>query len=63
MLMTEYRITARIMIIVKTRSEFRGMRGAHDTINMAAYSSDTMRMVRSAKPMGSLRPADTGMSL
>ena len=29
---------------------------------IGVYSSDMMKMVRTAKPMGSMKPPDTGMS-
>jgi hypothetical protein len=47
---------------VKTTSESRESKGARDMSMMGAYSSDMMKMVRTAKPMGYLKPPDTSMS-
>ena len=47
---------------VKTTSESRESKGAQDISMIGAYNSDMMKMVRTTKPMGSLKPSDTGMS-
>ena len=47
---------------VKTTSESRESEGAQDMSMIGVYSSDMMKMVRTAKPMGYLKPPDTGMS-
>ena len=47
---------------VKTTSESRESKSAQDMSMIGAYSSDMMKMVRTAKPMGYLKPPDTGMS-
>ena len=47
---------------VKTTLESRESKGAQDMSMIGAYSSDMMNMVRPAKPMGYLKPPDTGMS-
>ncbi len=57
-----YRNMAPIIIKVRNTSESRGRMGPQDTSMMGIYSSDTMKMVRTAKPRGSLRGPDTGMS-
>ena len=47
---------------VKTTSVSRESEGAQDMSMIGVYSSDMMKMVRTAKPMGYLKPPDTGMS-
>ena len=47
---------------VKTTLESRESKGAQDMSMIGAYSSDIMRMVRTAKPMGYLKPPDADMS-
>ena len=47
---------------VKTTLESRESKGAQDMSMIGAYSSDMMNMVRTAKPMGYMKPPDTGMS-
>ena len=47
---------------VKTTLESRESKGAQDMSMIGAYSSDMMNMVRTAKPLGYLKPPDTGMS-
>ncbi|KAF5424958.1 MAG: hypothetical protein C5S44_00830 [Candidatus Methanocomedens sp.] len=42
--------------------ESRESKRARDMSMIGAYSSDMMNMVRTARPMGSLKPPDTGMS-
>jgi len=46
---------------VKTTLKSRESEG-QDMSMIGAYSSDMMKMVRTAKPMGYLKPPDTGMS-
>ena len=62
MMKTMYKNKAAITIMVKNRLEFRGSKGAQAAINTAAYSSDAVNMVRTAKLRGSVMPPDTGMS-
>ena len=47
---------------VKTTLESRESKGAQDMSIIGAYNSDMMKMVRTAKPMGYLKPPDTSMS-
>ena len=47
---------------VKTTLKSRESKGAQDMSMTGTYISDTMKMVRTAKPMGYLKPPDTGMS-
>lgn len=47
---------------VKTTLESRVSEGAQDMSIIGAYSSDMMKMVRIAKPIGSMKLPDTGMS-
>ncbi len=62
MLKMEYRNMATIMMRVKTTSVSRESKGAQDMSMMGANKSDMIKMVRTAKPMGSMKPPDTGMS-
>jgi hypothetical protein len=57
-----YRNMAAIIMRVKTTLESRESKGAQDMSMIGAYKSDIMKIVRTAKPMGSLKPPDTGMS-
>jgi hypothetical protein len=57
-----YRNMAAIIMRMKTTLESRESKGAQDMSMMGAYSSDMIKMVRTAKPMGSMKPPDTGMS-
>ena len=57
-----YRNRAPIIMRLRTISESRGRSGAQDMRSMGIYSSDTMKMVRTAKARGSLRGPDVGMS-
>ena len=47
---------------VKTTSESRESKSARDMSMIGAYRIDMMKMVRTAKPVGYLKPPDTGMS-
>ncbi|MCD4804931.1 MAG: hypothetical protein K8R07_04560 [Desulfobacterales bacterium] len=47
---------------MKTTLESRESEGVQDMSMIGAYSSDMMKMVWTAKPMGSLRAPDMGMS-
>ena len=47
---------------VKTTSESRESEGAQDMSMIGVYKSDMMKMVWTAKPMGSLRAPDMGTS-
>jgi len=47
---------------VKTTLESRESKGAQDMSMIGAYSSDMIKMVRTAKPMGSMKLPDTSMS-
>jgi hypothetical protein len=47
---------------VKTTLESRESKGARDMSMIGAYSSDMLKMVRTAKPRGSMKPPDTGKS-
>ncbi len=62
MLKRVYRNMAAIIIRVKTTSVSRESTGAQDMSMIGVCSSDMMKMLRTAKPRGSMKPPDTGMS-
>ncbi|NOR47098.1 MAG: hypothetical protein GQ533_03490 [Methanosarcinaceae archaeon] len=47
---------------MKTTLESRESEGAQDMSMIGVYKSDMMKMVRTAKPRGYLKPPDMGMS-